>query len=264
MYFHASAMNHLNCAKIVSPSPGIFHRASISCCSACWNILIADSGFDAINLGSTLINFLANKNFRGLHSWILVTVPTNIAWHSFLNSNTCKSLTFLSFINLSIKAFAANPTSISFDATWCSDSETSNYEILDAESSFSSSFHFTHFPISISNSVCSSEITNGTRGASDWNIWRYGSIMEAVEAKKASFAGISGSCTADLTVTKELVAGILSFSFFNISETYVVMWDQISRALSATFLSSSHLWPQNWGGKTSVFGGFTAVFSFCR
>ena len=33
--------------------------------------------------------------------------------------------------------------------------------------------------------------------------------MEAVEAKKASFAGISGSCTADLTVTKELVAGIL-------------------------------------------------------
>ena len=26
--------------------------------------------------------------------------------------------------------------------------------------------------------------------------------MEAVEAKKASFAGISGSCTADLTVTK--------------------------------------------------------------
>ena len=47
--------------------------------------------------------------------------------------------------------------------------------------------------------------------------------MEAVEAKKASFAGISGSCTADLTVTKELVAGILCFSFFNISEIYVVM-----------------------------------------
>ena len=29
MYFRASAMNCLNCAKIVSPSPGVFHRASI-------------------------------------------------------------------------------------------------------------------------------------------------------------------------------------------------------------------------------------------
>ena len=49
--------------------------------------------------------------------------------------------------------------------------------------------------------------------------------MEAVEAKKASFAGISGSCTADLTVT---------------SMTTELEWKNIS------------------------FCGFTEVFSFCR
>ena len=71
--------------------------------------------------------------------------------------------------------------------------------------------------------MCNSEITNGTRGAFDWNTWRNGNITDAVEAKKASFAGVSRSCTADLTVANELEVGICCLGFFNVSVMYFVM-----------------------------------------
>ena len=63
-------------------------------------------------------------------------------------------------------------------------------------------------------------------------------MIVAVKEKNCSFATIKPSCTAVLSVAKELDPGILLLGFFKVSFTYLAMFGQTSRALSATFLSS--------------------------